>query len=96
MTDVYLLDESKKAPWGRVGVGSHVVFDINNDVNCKVGKVIAIASDLENPDDAYLKQFEIETSTGIEVRNLLYDIPYGKAKVVDPIVSDISINKEDK
>lgn len=53
MTDVYLLDESKKAPWGRVGVGSHVVFDINNDVNCKVGKVIAIASVLENPDDAY-------------------------------------------
>lgn len=80
----FILDPNKRPPYGRIGIGSWVAFDIAaNQLDCKIGKVVAIENEA---------LWRIETPTKDFVRNLLYDINKGKAKIIDPYLMESITN----
>lgn len=80
---VKILDDTKVEPYGRLFLGCYVCFDIMDDVNCKIGKVVSYECSTGNIEEAL---WRIETPCKSFSRALLYDIKMGTAKIIDPVL----------
>lgn len=77
-----LVDKDKREPFSTVTIGSYVAFDCDNDIICKIGKVVGLESD--ESCNANLIVATIDTGIQVYRRNILFDISIRKMYVIDP------------